>query len=316
MTQNVNESIEDVFDDINLKKTEVKKTIFDTKNYLNTKLEENETSRKVQIRILPVSATNSHIAVPIKTHSIKVDQQISKSGFKKFVCLTDQHIEDENGKGCPFCNKSAELFNRANEETDNSVRKTLCKQAYSYEPKVAYLVRVIERGKEDEGVKFWRFSAYDNHNGIYDKLQNIYIQRKEEYKAAGMGYYSVFDLKNGRDFILTLTKGENSKNTEVSIMDCSIQTPLSQDENKINEWVNDPKTWRDVYSVKRYDYLKIIADGEIPVYSKEDNGYISLKEKEERDKKAEEKGKEILTGTDNTTVNTSTNNFNDDDLPF
>ena len=47
------------------------------------------------------------------------------------------------------------------------------------------------------------------------------------------------------------------------------------------KWINDPKKWYEVYTVKPYEYMAIIAEGKVPVFSKEANKYVS---KDELDK--------------------------------
>ena len=244
----------------------VKKFEFDVKNYLNTRLNEDETEKEIKVRILPVSATNGDIFFAIHIHSLKVDNAISKSGFKTYVCLNDENIKEHDGKGCPLCNRSKELFKEADSVTNEGEKKTLIKSAYSYQSKVAYIVRVIERGKEDEGVKFWRFNARTDGQGIYDKLMKIYKQRKEEAEMAGQPNYSIFDLNNGRDITIKLNYVSSTKKTSIDIIDSGFQTPLSRDVDLANKWISDSKNWRDVYVLKNYEYLELVAEGKIPVY--------------------------------------------------
>lgn len=267
---------------------------FDEKNYLNTRLGKGETEKTIQIRILPAEPTSNKIYIPVKIHSLKVDKKIAQSGFKTFLCLNDKHLEEHDGRGCPICNKMQEYFNYANEcdESEVDKKKAFCKEAFKYQTKTAYILRVIERGKEDEGVKFWRFNHWDNGRGCLDQLKNLYELRKKEYAKDGIENYNIFNLENGRDISLTLTKSkkENSRDekTEITIMDVSRESPLSRDKNKVDEWVNDPKDWKDMYAFKAYDYLKIVADGKIPVFNKEVGHYVAKEVDEEMAKKAEE----------------------------
>lgn len=315
MSQDVKEFISKIFKDVEVEKKNVEKPQFDSSNYLDVKLKDGEQSREVKIRILPVSATDDNIAVPIKIHALtNVNKGLIKSGFKNYTCLNDEHLEHKDERGCPICNMAKELFKKANEETDPIVKKALCKEAYKYEPKVAYVVRVIDRSKENEGVKFWRFNKYDNHNGIYDKLMTICAQRYQESMDADEGEYNVFDLHNGHDFVITLTKGENTNRTEVSIMDSSRQTPLSKDENQINEWVNDSKKWEDVYAVKPYDYLDIVVNGGIPMFDKEKGCFVDKVQVEKEEEEEVIEAEKIKSAT--TAIEQSATSKNDDDLPF
>ena len=305
------------------------KVVFSEKNYLNTRLAPGETTRQVKIRILPVKPGTNKIALPVNIHSLKVDKQVAQSGFKTFLCLNDGHLEKYDERGCPICNKSKEYFDMANEipkndEHASEKRKALCKEAFKYQPKTAYIVRVIERGKEDEGVKFWRFNHWDNGKGCKDQLENLYNLRQQEYADDGIENYNIFDLHNGHDIVLTLTKSTNenvkTEKTEITISDASRETPLSQDENQIEEWVNDPKDWRDMYSCKDFHYLEIVADGGIPVYSPELNQYVVKEEKEAADAAAEqEAAQEVLNSAIGPGIGEqegANNETDDDDLPF
>ena len=248
--------------------TQVQKFQFDEKNYLNTRLKPGEKEKKIKVRILPISATNGDIFMSINIHSLKVDKQISQSGFKTFVCLNDSNLKEHDGRGCPLCNKSKELFNEANNMDDSnpSLKKEVVKSAFSFQSKVAYIVRVIERGKENEGVKFWRFNHRTDHLGVYDKLMTLYNQRRDEAKQNGRDGYSIFDLMNGRDIEIKLTYVESTGKTTMDIIDSGFETPLSRDIEQANAWIQDTKTWRDIYALKNYDYLEIVAEGGVPTY--------------------------------------------------
>lgn len=89
---------------------------FNPKNYLNTRLEPNETERQTRIRILPITADSAKVFAEAQTHSLKVPYQVAKSGFKSYVCLNDPSIPgyDPNIK-CPICEKAKQLFNKARE---------------------------------------------------------------------------------------------------------------------------------------------------------------------------------------------------------
>lgn len=306
------------------------KPVFSEKNYLNVRLAPGETTRQVKIRILPISATNKKIALPVHIHSLKVDKQVAQSGFKTFLCLNDEHLLDHDSRGCPICNKSQEFFDMANEipkddEHASEKRKAFCKEAYKYQPKTAYIVRVIERGKEDEGVKFWRFNHWDNGKGCKDQLENLYKLRKAEAGEAGIPNFNIFDLYEGKDIVLTLTKSQKENShidkTEITITDAGMSTPLSKDDEQIQAWVNDAKDWHDMYAFKDFNYLEIVADGGIPVYSPQEGHYVPKQAKEEQDAIAEQEAidevrkgagasgyEEMGTDADNTD--------NEDDLPF
>ena len=273
------------------------KVNFDPNNYLDTRLKDGETERTVKIRILPISATNPGIFHILHTHQLKVDTQISKSGFKSYICLNDPNLtEEEKIGGCPLCNKMNELLTKnhaidAKDENRKDERISLFKQAMQYQPKDTYIVRVIDSDKEAEGVKFWRFNAHTDGKGIYDQLMSLYDVRKKEYMDAGQGEYNIFDLENGKDIIIKLNKVANDKGelkTAATITDAGFPTPLSKDKAQAQAWINDGKTWRNLYAIKPAAYLQIVADGKIPAFDKVNNCWTEFRDfsKERQDAEA------------------------------
>ena len=118
-----------------------------------------------------------------------------------------------------------------------------------------------------------------------------------------------------------------------NITDSGNRKPLSKDIGKANEWLNDEKTWKDVYSLKSADYLALVADGKIPVYDKDLHKYVEKVEYDAQAKKQEEeaateilkeknnvnKTSETSVVTQNTVVNETVNNNVAEveiDLPF
>lgn len=306
-----------------------KKKVFDPKIYLNVKLNEDESERVVRIRILPANPKSKKISTDIHIHSMKVPTEIAKSGFKAFTCLLDTHIDENmrDKRGCPFCNEFERYKNEAMKlkDANGNVSKTtewkaLWKEAFKLQPKTAHIVRVIDRDHEEEGVKFWRFNEWDNGKGCYDYLKDIYkvynenaakiaykaqygtSPKKEELESFMLDdngrikeFYNVFDLYEGHDIKLTLTHGEKTKDrTEIKIMAELEECPLSEDEEQIQAWINDKKTWSDAYAVKNYDYMEVILKGGIPVFDKSLNKFVAKEEKEANDEQAEREAVEEL----------------------
>lgn len=280
-----------------------KKFEFNEKNYLNTRLNKGETSRQIKIRVLPVSADNMNAFLTLHTHSLKVNQEISKTGFKQFICLNDENAKDE--RGCPLCNKCQEMINESNGISDPVERKAVFKAAMQYKAKETYIVRVIERGHEDEGVKFWRFNAHKDGKGFFDQLISLYQIRNQESIDATGEPYNIFDLDNGKDIIITLTLDPGSGKTSATIADAGFNTPLSKDAEQKEAWINDEKTWQDVYSSKSYEYLEIVANGEVPFYDKDNNKWVAKIEKD-ADEDNDEETEPVSTPASE----------EDDDLPF
>lgn len=304
-----------------------KKLSFDPKNYLDLKLNENETTKTVKVRLLPISATDGTVFFDITTHSLKVDKEIAKSGFKTYVCLNDPKTESK--EECPICKKSKELFDKAaqaRKEGNEALSKSLFKEASSLKKKKTFIARVIDRDHEDEGVKFWRFNENSMGDGIYDKLMTLHKARMEEAAEDGEEGYSIFDLYNGKDIIVTVTKskipdgfGGMKDKLSYNITDSGNRKPLTKDIEKGNAWLTDEKTWKDVYSNKTADYLELVVNGKIPVYNRDEGRFVEKTEFDAQAKKAEEEAAtEILMEnyTKNEVVNTDNNVEIEEDLPF
>ena len=278
--------IEEQFEDERKPKSNRKKFVFNEKNYFNDKcdVKKGETKKESKIRILPINGTEEYFkdfsnfkAFFVTTiHSVKLkkDANGNGGGFKKFFCLNDPNLSDGHGT-CPLCEKSKELFDKANECDIEAQKKSMFKEAGSFKARRSYIVRVIERGHEADGVKFWRFNEHTGGDGIFDLLKGLYNIRNTESLEATGERYNIFDLKNGRDIIVTSTYNPETEKTSIAIADAGFSTPLSKDENQMMEWINDPKTWKDVYSIKSEGYLSIIADGEIPVWNDEDKKWVA-----------------------------------------
>lgn len=295
-----------------------KKNNFNEKDYLNTRLKPGETTKKVKIRILPVSAEDENFVVEIKTHSLKVDKKIAESGFKSFICLNDEKVPnyDSNVK-CPLCSKAYELFKKAKELKQAGKEKEaepLYNRAKQLMNKTTYILRVIDRANEKEGVKFWRFNMSFKGEGILDELRNIYENKKAAYQENGQDdNYNIFDLQNGRDIILTISRAYDSTGKELPAPSIKVdandfETPLTKDPELFEKWVTDPKKWYNAYAARTSEYLSIIANGEIPVRNTEGKWISEAIRNEEKIKEETEKeiireeSEKILESPINTTV--------------
>ena len=122
--------------------------------------------------------------------------------------------------------------------------------------------------------------------------------------------------------VLSLSKDQMDK-TVIQIADDDEKTPLSEDYEKAVAWINDSKKWEEVYTFKSYDYMSIIVQNGVPVFSKEKNTYV---DKEEANAEADA---EIEANLSRATVDlsqepvqvfgnqtTQNSSFDDDDLPF
>ena len=311
-----------------------KKTQFNEKNYLQARLSDKETSKTLTIRLLPFSPEGGSPFKKVFMHTVKVNKEVAPNGWKTFVCPTHNKKDGEvMGDGCPFCETSAKAKELKSKALDESTKKRYGDIEFLNKVKEMWIVRCIERDHEEDGVKFWLFNSSKKKDGVYDKIMNLAKIRAEAAARKGNNY-SIFDLNNGLDLIVTLTKTADNK-TSIQIVDDGFPSPLTDDFDLGMKWIQDDKNWYDVYTVKSYDYMAIIAQGGIPVFNKELNKYVDKEEmnkiKEEAEKKRIEEelteetkdysaianGSEII--VDGTTMTAETKveeTQEEEDLPF
>lgn len=303
---------------------------FDAKNYLNTRLEPMEKQKKIVIRLLPFSADGGTPFKKVYMHTVKVNKELSPSGWKSFVCPKHNdfnHPESHSDK-CPFCETAAEARNMMKSELTEVEKEKYGNIAFSNSAREMWIVRCIERGKEEDGPKFWLFAHSRKGDGIYDKIMNIFMERMEEGKKLFGKDINVFDLNEGKDLILTITKDTNGHNV-FKIVDSSYQTPLSENTELAMSWIQDEKKWDEVYTVKPYEFMSIVVQGGVPFYDTVEKRYVDKKEfesnKVEREKTEYENAyTPIPTLTaptaeniKETVTNSANQSFDDgDDLPF
>jgi hypothetical protein len=130
-------------------------------------------------------------------------------------------------------------------------------------------VRCIERGKESDGPKFWRIPIRQDQTDAYHKILNLYETSKKEGEEDGVKI-NIFSIYEGRDLKVTFTEGTGAP----TIVDKSIATPITKDNELLIKWYYDEKKWSDVFSTKPYDYLKIAFEGDVPWYDKENFRWV------------------------------------------
>jgi len=139
--------------------------------------------------------------------------------------------------------------------------------ARSYRSQKFYIVKVVDRDNEEDGVKFWRFKHNWKGDGPIDKIIPIWRNKGD-----------VTDAKEGRDLILVLQAvplpGGRGEYTTVSAVMYEDPAPLTTDEATSKEWIGDERTWKDVYSQKPVEYLEAISKGLDPVWDSEQKKYV------------------------------------------
>ena len=265
-----------------------KKTQFNEKNYLQARLANNETSKILTIRLLPFSPEGGSPFKKVFMHTVKVNKEVAPNGWKTFVCPTHNKKDGEvMGDGCPFCETSAKARELKSKSLDEPTKKKYGDVEFLNKVKEMWIVRCIERGHEDDGVKFWLFNSSKKKDGVYDKIMNLARIRSESAARKG-NTYSIFDLNNGLDLIITLTRTADNK-TSIQIVDDGFPSPLTDNYELGMSWIQDEKNWYDVYTVKSYDYMAIIAMGGVPVFNKELGKYVDKEEMNKIKEEAEQK---------------------------
>ena len=249
---------------------------FDTRNYLDVRLEEGQTEKTLKIRLLPMDLETGNPFVKVHTHNVKVPKEVSKSGYKSYICLSKtKGIDNETyGVKCPFCELNREAYSEST-KTDDPVKKdALQKISVANLSRESVIVRCIQRGKEEEGVKFWKFNIRSqDKTDPYNQIMRLYKVRKEEAESAGQEL-NILDIYNGRDLNVTITEG----NAAPAISDAGFSTPLSKDENLMQKWIYDGKKWQDVFAIKPYEYLSIVSQMRIPWYDRDLGKWVDKEE--------------------------------------
>ena len=206
------------------------------KKYFTTVLPKGTSTAEKRIRILPTKDGSSPF-VEVFFHEMQVDG--------KWVKLFDP---EQEGKRSPL-NEIRQQLLLTGIDTDKELAKT-------YRSRKFYIVKLIDRDNEQDGVKFWRFKDAYKGDGVLDKL--VPIIRK---------YGEIADPETGRDLTITLAlaKSNNGKDyTFVSSVLPDDKSKLHEDPAISAEWVNDELVWSDVYFKKGEDYLDMVASGDTP----------------------------------------------------
>jgi hypothetical protein len=217
---------------------------YDLKNYFTTYLGDKQKSATKRIRIIPTSDGTTPFK-QIHGHKMQVDGE-----WKTFVCL-----KHEKGEDCPFC-EAREALLASGKESDKELAK-------KYSAKKMYVVKVIDRDNEADGIKFWRFNHDYRKQGIYDKIYGVLQATKQD----------ITNPETGRDLLVMIARDQNNRPIVQSITHVD-PSPLSEDSEVAKEWLSDDRTWEDVYSVKSYDYLEIIVKGGVPTWDKEAKKFV------------------------------------------
>lgn len=223
-------------------------TKFSLTNYFGIRLPDGVNEQQIQVRILPnPDKTNPNPFQEVYGHKI----QTASGRWQTFLCP-----KEHNDTDCPFCQARTELLSTGDAEDKKDAKK--------YNTKKMYVVKIIQRDKENEGVKFWRFAHSYSNQGILDKIVAIIKMKKTD----------VSNPQTGRDLYLDVKRDQFGNAVVSSILDGDASI-ITENEGLYNKWVNDERTWEDVYSVKPYDFLRLVVEGEEPYYDKDTKSYVT-----------------------------------------
>jgi len=259
-----------------------KKDGFDVKNYLNVRLAEGEEEKTLTIRLLPMDLNTGNPFAKIHVHNVKVPQEMVKPGekpYKTYICLKNSDGVDHErfGTKCPFCEMNYAAYLESTKETDPVKKKALQDASLAFKSQEAVIVRCIERGKENEGVKFWKFNIrVKDKLDPYNQILKLAKMREESAKKKGE-VNNILDIYNGRDLNVTITSSEKSAPT---IVDDSDRSPLSKDEEQMKKWIFDQKKWQEVFTCKPYEYLNLVAQMRVPWFDKTKGIWVDKEEYE------------------------------------
>lgn len=247
------------------------------KKYFTTVLPKGSKGEERRIRILPTKDGSSPF-VEVKFHEVQVDG--------KWVKLYDPAQE---GLRSPL-NEVYDALMQTGVEADREA-------ARNYRSRKFYIVKVIDRDHEDDGVKFWRFKHNIKQEGVLDKIFPIFRNKGD-----------ITDLEKGRDLILNLTLTKSGTGKEYTVINSVIPddaSPLNENPEVAKQWAEDELVWSDVYSKKGEDYLEMVAKGETPRWDVDAKKWVSNSTAEE-----------TIGSPKSTVVDPQEDEAADDDLPF
>jgi len=224
------------------------------KKYFAAILKDNEKQGQKRLRILPTKDGSS----PFKEvwfHEVQVDGK-----WQKFY---------DPGKNDNERSPLTEVY----EELMATGKESDKKLATQYKPRKFYIVKVVDRDNEADGVKFWRFKHNYKNEGILDKIIPIWKNKGD-----------ITDSEKGRDIILELTKAKTPTGAVYTVIQTIMYddpAPIHEKKETMDSWVNDELTWEDVYSKKPEEYLEVIARGETPRWDSDAGKYIYSNSQEE-----------------------------------
>jgi hypothetical protein len=223
---------------------------FELNRYFSTQLDSNKTTGSKVFRILPMPTENNAWYITKKFHYMSVGG--------KWVKIYDP---TQDGEPSPII----DVYNTLNSNPDKEIKT----QARKYKSRDFYIVRGIERGKEADGVKFWRFpKKSDMTDDIMYKLQLLLAKDKNFFRPDEQGYDIIIN-------IVMDTSGKKKYPKIFSIEAANTPSPVSIYPQQLDEWYQDPATWRDAFPKKPESYLLVVSQDKTPVWDNNTQKFIA-----------------------------------------
>jgi len=217
------------------------------KKYFTTVLPKGSEGEERRIRILSPKDGSTPF-VEVFFHEVQVGG--------KWVKLWDPK---QDGKRSPL-NEVKDSLEATGVESDKDLAK-------GYRARKFFVVKVIDRDHEQDGPKFWRFKNNAKAEGVFDKIYPIWKNKGD-----------ITDPVKGRDLILSLsltTSGTGKVYTVINSIIPEDPSPLHENEETAQKWLNDPLVWSDVYAKKPEEYLDMVAQGETPKWDQDTKKWVS-----------------------------------------
>ena len=223
---------------------------FELTRYFSAQLDSNKTTGSKVFRILPMPTENNAWYITKKFHYMSVGG--------KWVKIYDP---TQDGEPSPII----DVYNTLNSSPDKEIKT----QARKYKSRDFYIVRGIERGKEADGVKFWRFpKKSDMTDDIMYKLQLLLGKGKNFFRPDEHGYDIIIN-------IVMDTSGKKKYPKIFSIEAANTPSPVSIYPQQLDEWYQDPATWRDAFPKKPESYLLVVSQDKTPVWDNNTQKFIA-----------------------------------------
>lgn len=232
-------------------RTSTERKEVDLSKYFTLALPEKVNSGERIFRVLPLDQNGKWYEIG-KFHNLKVGKNWSK--------LYDPA---QDGEESPL-NDMYKIYINGDAEDK--------KIANSYKSREFYIVKGIERGKEHEGIKFWRFPKVNDGSGIMDKM--IPMMNRLNDKNPGSGAFYRPDAQ-GRDIVISVVRDTVKNYTKVSQIMFDDPAELSKDAEQANAWLSDEITWKTVWKKKSIEFLRIVAQGGEPVWNSEQKTFVA-----------------------------------------